>query len=99
MGCTGDGWISDLHSSDEIRELIGKIRRHREEAERADAPLEVIASISDAADADAYRRLGDVGVTHINTLPWIFYKGATESLQEKLDGLRQFADDVLAKFR
>ena len=99
VGRTGDGWISDLHSSDEIRELIGKIRQQRENAGRADAPLDVIASVSDAADVDAYRRLGDAGVTHINTLPWIFYQGATESLQEKLDGLRQFADEVLAKFR
>ena len=39
--------------------------QHREQAERADAPLEVIASVSDAADVDAYRRLGDAGVTHI----------------------------------
>ena len=97
VGRVGDGWISDLHRSDEIRDLIGRVRQHRAEAGRGDAPLDVIASVSDVTDADGYRRLGDAGVTHINTIPWIFYQGATESLQEKLDGMRQFADDVIAR--
>ena len=93
----GDGWISDIHRSDEIRELIARIRRFKAEAGRADAPLEVIASVSDAADVDGYRRLADAGVTHINTMPWVFYTGATGSLAQKLDGLRRFSDDIIDK--
>lgn len=99
VGRIGDGWISDIHRSDEIRELIGRIRLYRESAGRQDAPLDIIASVSDAADVDGYRRLGDAGVTHINTMPWVFYKGATHSLAEKLDGLRQFADEIVAPLR
>ncbi len=97
VGRVGDGWISDIHRSDEIRELILKIRQERDKAGRANEPLEVIASVSDVADADGYQRLEDAGVTQINTMPWVFYKGATDSLQEKLDGLRRFADDMIGQ--
>jgi probable F420-dependent oxidoreductase len=99
VGRIGDGWISDIHRSDEIRELIARIRHHREAAGRRDAPLDVIASVSDVADAEGYRRLEDAGVTHINTMPWVFYKGATDSLEEKLAGLRQFADEIIEPLR
>ena len=39
--------------------------------------------------------LADGGVTHLLTLPWVFYAGFTDDLQERLDGIRRFADDVI----
>ncbi|MEM7409468.1 MAG: TIGR03619 family F420-dependent LLM class oxidoreductase [Myxococcota bacterium] len=93
-----DGWLSDLQSSAEIAECIARVRQYREELGRGDAPLDVMASASDAFDVDGYRRLADAGVTHVLTLPWIFTQGDTKVLSEKKDGLRRFADDVIAKF-
>jgi hypothetical protein len=57
-----------------------------------------MASASDAFSVDGYRRLHDAGVTHILTLPWIFSHGDTQVLSEKQDGMRRFADDVIASF-
>jgi len=92
-----DGWISDLHTLDEIRDLRARIEVHREAQGTADRPFHLIAALSDAFDLDGYRRAADAGVTHVMTQPWIFHGGPDASLAEKCDGLRRFADDVLRK--
>ena len=43
----------------------------------------MIAACIDAFDADSIRRLGDAGVTHYATAPWILYGGSWDSLQDK----------------
>jgi probable F420-dependent oxidoreductase len=99
VGRLGDGWISDIHTTQELREIVAKIRAYREEYGRADAPLEVVAAASDALDADGFRRLEDVGVTYAQTMPWLMYGGPTDSLDVKVDGIRRFANDVIDKLR
>jgi probable F420-dependent oxidoreductase len=93
----GDGWISDLHTVAELREIIAKLRAFRREAGRDSLPFEVVASARDAYDIDGYRRLEDAGVTTLGTMPWFFYGGATDSLERKCDGIRRFAEDVIAR--
>ena len=91
-----DGWISDLHRSDELVDICATLHRYRAELGRADEPFAVVASSKDAVALDDYRRLADGGVTHLLTLPWVFYTGFTDDLQERVDGIRRFADDVIA---
>ena len=93
----GDGWISDIHDTEELRGIIATLRELRAGSDRADRPFHVIASCSDAFDVDAYKRLGDLGVTHIQTMPWFFYGGETGNLQAQLDGIRRFGEDVVQK--
>jgi len=92
-----DGWLSDLQSTAEIATCIETVRRYRAESGRADEPFDVMASASDAFTLDGYRRLAEIGVTHVLTLPWIFTHGDTKVLSEKKDGMRRFADAVIAK--
>ncbi|HKA15148.1 MAG TPA: TIGR03619 family F420-dependent LLM class oxidoreductase [Myxococcota bacterium] len=92
-----DGWLSDLQSTAEIETCIDKLRHFRAEQGRAGDPFDVMASASDAFTLDGYRRLADIGVTHVLTLPWIFTHGDTKVLREKKDGMRRFADDVIAR--
>jgi probable F420-dependent oxidoreductase len=89
-----DGWISELHRTEEIAELVARLHAQRAEAGRSDEPLDVFGSVLDARDLDAYRRLEEIGVTHVLTQPWVFY-GRERSLEAQRDGLRRFADDVL----
>lgn len=93
----GDGWISDIHSVEELRGIVQKLDAYRSEFERSHLPFDVIAAASDAFDVDGYRRLEDAGVTHLQTMPWAFYGGAGNTLEEKRAGLERFADDVIAK--
>jgi probable F420-dependent oxidoreductase len=92
-----DGWISDLHTVDEIAEIRERIEVEREAQGTADRPFHVLAALSDAFDLDGYRRAGEAGVTHVMTQPWVFHGGPDADLATKCDGLRRFADDVLRK--
>jgi len=95
VGRVLDGWISDLHTSDELESIISEIRAYRTEFGRSDEPLQIIAACSDAFGIDGYRRLEDIGVTHALTMPWMFYSGAKATLAQKLDGLKRFAASVI----
>ena len=93
----GDGWITDLQTSDEIIECVAEIREYRKEYGRDHLPFSVMATPSDAFEPNGYQRLEDAGVTHILTMPWPMYHGETDDLDKKIDGVRRFADDVIAK--
>ncbi len=92
----GDGWISDIHSTAELAAFVARLRAERAAHGRAELPFAVLAAANDAFGLDGYRRLEEAGVTHLLTMPWFVYGGAS-SLAEKLDSLARFADGVIAK--
>lgn len=93
-----DGWVSDLHTVEELAAIRAQLERYREEYGRTDTPFAVFGSARDAWDLDGYRRVHDAGVTHLVTMPWYFYAGADADVAGKVDGIRRFADDVIAKW-
>ena len=93
-----DGWISDLHTIDELAEIRGRLDGHRAEYGRSDRPFAMVGSTLEAVDLDGYRRVADAGVTHLLTMPWVFYNGFTNDVQERIDGIHRFADDVLRRW-
>lgn len=93
-----DGWISDLASTAELGAFRRRIDAHRADLGRGTEPFAMIGSANDAVDADGYRRVAEAGVTDLLTMPWVFYSGFTDDLQEKIDGVYRFADDVLSQF-
>jgi alkanesulfonate monooxygenase SsuD/methylene tetrahydromethanopterin reductase-like flavin-dependent oxidoreductase (luciferase family) len=93
-----DGWVSDLHTIDELRAIRARLDQHREELGRSHLPFSVYGSARDAWDLDGYRRLAEAGVTHLVTMPWYFYAGADVDLAGKVDGIKRFADDVIARW-
>jgi probable F420-dependent oxidoreductase len=92
-----DGWISDLHTTEELAAICGRLQEYRTELGREAEPFAVLASCKDAWDLDGYRRLEEVGVTHLVTQPWLFYAGDTTDVQERIDGIRRFAADVIER--
>jgi probable F420-dependent oxidoreductase len=93
----GDGWISDLHTLEELRGIAAKLAAFRADSERAGRPFSLAAAVKDAFTLDGYRRAADVGVTHLQTMPWIFYSGGKDTLEAKCDGIRRFGDEIVAK--
>jgi len=93
----GDGWISDLHSTAELAELIPRVLALRAESERSTEPFEILVTCNDAYDLDGYRRIADLGATHFTTMPWLFYGANPDVLQEKIDGIARFGDEVIAR--
>ncbi len=84
---------------DLLRALVGRLHAHRDALGRAQAPFEGVAACSDAFEPDGYRRLADAGVTCLLTQPWLFYGARPDDLDQKLDGVRRFADDVFGAVR
>ncbi len=95
----GDGWLSDLQTTDEILHTVGAIRGYRKEFGRDHEPFDVMASASDAWDVDGYKKLGEGGVTHTLTMPWAFYHGENPTLEQKIDGIQRFASDNFPYFK
>jgi hypothetical protein len=92
-----DGWVSDLASTEELGALVDRIEAHRRELGRDGLPFSYIGSANDAFDVDGYKRVEEAGITDLLTMPWVFYSGFTDVLQEKVDGIYRFADDILSK--
>lgn len=90
-----DGWISDLMTIDEAAEARVKIDDYRE-AQGATGDFSMIVSLSDAWKPDHFRRAEDGGVTDLLTMPWSYYGGFELALPEKLDGMKRFADEIMA---
>jgi alkanesulfonate monooxygenase SsuD/methylene tetrahydromethanopterin reductase-like flavin-dependent oxidoreductase (luciferase family) len=92
-----DGWVSDLMSTDDAIAARRKIDGYRAECGTQDRDFSMIVSLDDAADVDGYRRAEEGGVTDILTMPWVFYAGFTDDLQQKIDGIFRFAEDINAR--
>lgn len=94
-----DGWIADLHTLAELEALIAEVRGYRAAEGRAAEPFEILSfGCSDAFGAAGYRAMRDMGVTVVSTMPWLYYGVKLQSPVElKIDGIRRFADDVIAK--
>ncbi|MFN8017754.1 MAG: TIGR03619 family F420-dependent LLM class oxidoreductase [Acidimicrobiales bacterium] len=88
-----DGWISDLISTDQAAEYRAKIDDLREEA-GATGDFSMIVSLNDAITVDQFRRAEEVGVTDLLTMPWAYYGGFRIPLEQKIDGLKRFAEDI-----
>jgi probable F420-dependent oxidoreductase len=95
----GDGWIGVQHTTAELRELLAKIQVLRKEYGTDNKPFENVVASTDSFDVDGYRRLEDLGATTLTTAPWVLYGADPNSLEEKKDALKRFADDVISKFR
>lgn len=90
-----DGWISDLISTADAATHVARLEELRAGAGRTGA-FDVIVSLSDAVTADQFRRAEEVGVTDVLTMPWVYHGGFDLPLAQKLDGMRRFADEVVA---
>jgi alkanesulfonate monooxygenase SsuD/methylene tetrahydromethanopterin reductase-like flavin-dependent oxidoreductase (luciferase family) len=91
----GDGWVSDLHSTEELRAVVGRLHDLRAAAGRPSESFTVVAAASDAADLDGYRRVEEAGVTQLMTMPWLFYGGPTDDLERRCDGIHRFGEEVI----
>jgi alkanesulfonate monooxygenase SsuD/methylene tetrahydromethanopterin reductase-like flavin-dependent oxidoreductase (luciferase family) len=96
-----DGWLHGGGDPADLPGLLERLGQLREEEGTADRPFEVHVISVDAYTVDGIRRLEEQGVTDVIVgFRWPYAEGPdTEVLQTKLDNLRRFADDVMAKVR
>jgi len=96
---TGDGWLHGGGNPGDLPGLLARLAALRAEYGTVGRPFEVHVISMDAYSADGVRRLEDAGVTDVIVgFRWPYHVGPdTEDLQPKVDKLRRFADDVIAK--
>ena len=89
-----DGWIGDLYTTEEAGRHARRLAELREEA-GATGEFRVITALTDAFLPEQFVAAEEAGVTDVWTMPWAYYHGLEASLEQKLDGIRRFAEDVL----
>jgi probable F420-dependent oxidoreductase len=97
----GDGWMHGGGDLSQLPALLSRVADLREEYGRAHLPFEVHVISMDAYTVDGVKRLEETGVTDVIVgFRWPYHVGPDpQPLQEKLDLLRQFGDDVIQKVK
>jgi probable F420-dependent oxidoreductase len=98
---TGDGWLHGGGKPEDLPGLLARLTELRAEEGTDGRPFEIHVISMDAYTADGVRRLEEQGVTDVIVgFRWPYHVGPdTEPLAPKLDKLRRYADDVIAKVR
>ena len=94
-----DGWMHGGGDPADLPGLLERLHGFRAAEGRDGEPFEVHVISLDAYTPDGIRRLEEQGVTDVIVgFRWPYDVGPdTQPLQEKLDLLRRYADDVIAK--
>ncbi|HMU79533.1 MAG TPA: TIGR03619 family F420-dependent LLM class oxidoreductase [Microthrixaceae bacterium] len=95
-----DGWIHG-GGSDDLDELIERVKQLRRESDRADEPFQIQVISAEGFSVDGVRRLEDKGVTDVIVgFRWPYVVGAdTEPLADKIGALERFAETTIAACR
>jgi probable F420-dependent oxidoreductase len=93
----GDGWMHAGGDAETLARLLARLHALRREHGRERAPFEIHAISLDAYSVDGVRRLEDQGVTDVIVGFRNVYEKDTQTLTEKIDALRGYADRVIAK--
>ena len=95
----GDGWMHAGGDPDELVRCLDRLKELRTMLGRENDPFEIHVISFDAWSVDGAHRLEDLGVTDaIVGFRDAYQPGPdTQPLQDKIDALNQFADEVVAK--
>ena len=93
----GDGWMHAGGDAGELAAYLEKLATLRREYGREKDPFEVHVISMDAYSADGIKRLEDLGVTDAIVGFRNAYEPDTQSLEQKIVALEQFANGVIAK--
>jgi probable F420-dependent oxidoreductase len=89
-----DGWIGDLYTTEQSRALATRLAEMREEV-GATGDFRFITALTDCFLPEQFAAAEQAGVTDVWTMPWAYYHGLDCTLEQKLDGIHRFAEDVL----
>ena len=93
-----DGWVGDVCSTEEAIGYAKRLAELRSELGR-EGDSDVVVALNDALTADDFARAEAGGVTDVMTMPWLYYSGFKATLDQKIEGMERFAEDVLTPLR
>ena len=89
-----DGWVGDIYTVEEAVGHAARLQEIRAEI-GATGDFSVITALSDAFLPEQFEKAEAGGVTEVWTMPWAYYHGLDATLEQKLDGMQRFAEDVI----
>lgn len=92
----GDGWIGAGNTAEDATVILKALAALRKEAGRENAAFESIVPLTEQVDADTMLRLSDLGADGTVNFPFKYTCGPNATLQEKLDMMKAFGDNVIA---
>jgi probable F420-dependent oxidoreductase len=95
----GDGWLGAGNTPDEAAEILSSLSKMRKEAGRENEPFESIVPLTVPPDADALARLSELGASGTVNYPFVYTVGPDATLQQKLDMMNQFGENVIAHMK
>jgi alkanesulfonate monooxygenase SsuD/methylene tetrahydromethanopterin reductase-like flavin-dependent oxidoreductase (luciferase family) len=95
----GDGWLHGGGDPEDLPGLLARLTELRREYGTLDKDFEIHVISLDAYSPDGIEKLEELGVTDVIVgFRYPYEVGPdTEPLQTKIDNLRRFSDDVIAK--
>jgi probable F420-dependent oxidoreductase len=93
-----DGWFGSGDDPAAILELVERLRGYRREYGRQNQAFDTIVPMTDAPEAELFRRLEDAGVDGAVSYPLCATLGPRSSLDQKRQILERYANDIMAKF-
>jgi probable F420-dependent oxidoreductase len=96
-GQLADGWSGSGQNYAEAKDVLETITEHRRKAGRLDRPFDAIVPFLEDPSPDEVRHLLELGMTGRVSYPFPYTIGPDASLSEKLDYLRRYGDEVIAK--
>ncbi len=78
--------------------MIGELGSLRREYGRDEQDFQIHAGDPTLATVSAFKEVEDIGVTHGVASVWNVY-APPSSLQEKVDAIKRFGDQVIGKYR
>ena len=97
----GDGWASANLGRPQMKALIDQLNEFRREYgtdKRDDYIIQGMLSDIDVLDIDGYREGEEMGMTDITIIPWGVYNIKPLSLEDRVDAIKRFGDEVISKF-
>ncbi len=90
-----DGWVGDIYTVEEASRHARRLREIREEA-GATGDFAIITALSDAFLPEHFAAAEAAGITETWTMPWMYYHGPDATLEQKLEGMERFAQEVVS---
>lgn len=89
-----DGWIGDLITTERAIAAAKRLRTLRAENGSTMDGFTILTPLNDALTSADYERAEAAGITHVLTMPWMFYSGPDATTAEKIAGMKRFRKDL-----
>ncbi len=98
-GWLSDGWSGSGQTYREAKRILETLAAHRRAAGRESIPFDAIVPFLEPPDEAQWRELIDLGMTGTVSYPFPYTIGPEATIAAKLDYLRRYGDEVIARDR